>query len=554
MRIETLLRQNAARRGDRPAVICAEAAPTWAELDAESNCLANALIGLGHRPQERVALAMSNCHHIVTAFYGLWKANLVVVGVNTRLTAPEIAKILRHSGASALICDTPAAIEAAATAPDIRGIYTIGGDTDVPGMAAATAGDLDGAAEPGAVDRRSFQELVASGEPGEVPALGDGGDLRSLRYTSGTTGASKGCMATHDQQLASTANYLCEVNVPRGGPTWISVPLTLGVGASFVTTTAYLGVPLLLRRRFDPAGFVDDIARFGVEHAFLVPTMLVDLVRALPGLDPARAAALKLIGYGGASVSWSLIRSLAEGLDVDLYHAFGATEAGGFAALLTPEDHRAFLRDLAASAAPATSVVPVGRPAAFADVKIFDPEDREVAVGETGEMRIRAPSVFSGYWGRPELTRAVLRDGWLRLGDMARRDERGYIYLADRAQGVIRSGAQNVYAGEVEAVLQACPGVVRAAVIGVPHERFGESVKALVQREPDGDLTEEQVLGYCAERLAGYKRPREVEFVTSLPVDEGGKIRRAELKRLTTSRLLGDPTGQESRVPAKEAP
>ncbi|TDE56171.1 hypothetical protein E1295_11435 [Nonomuraea mesophila] len=515
MRIENLLRQNAVRRGPLPAVICDQAQLSWAELDIETNRLANALIGLGYRAQERIALVMSNCHHIVTAFHGAWKANLVTVGINTRLTAPEIARILTHSGASAIICDTPAAVEAATQVPGIRGIYTIGLGDDEQG---------------------SFAHLVASGDPGEVPEMGTGDELRSLRYTSGTTGASKGCMATHDQQLASTANYLCEVNVPRGGPTWISVPLTLGVGASFVTTTAYLGVPLLLRRRFDPAAFVDDIDRFGVEHAFLVPTMLVDLVRALPELDLARASALELVGYGGASVSWSLIRSLAEALDLEFYHAFGATEAGGFVALLTPDDHRNFLRT------EATSIVPVGRPAAFAEVRIFDAEDREVAVRETGEMRIRAASVFSGYWSQPEVTRAVLKDGWLRLGDMAWRDERGYIYLADRAQGVIRSGAQNVYAGEVEAVLQACPGVARAAVIGVPHERFGESVKALVQRAPDAALTEQQVLDYCAERLAGYKRPREVEFVSDLPVDEGGKIRRAELKRVTGTRLLGEAT------------
>ncbi|MFC6086912.1 class I adenylate-forming enzyme family protein [Sphaerisporangium aureirubrum] len=527
MRIENLLRQNAVRRGDLPAVICAERRLTWAELDLESDRLAAALLALGFRAQERVALVMANSHHIVTAFYGLWKINLVAVGINPRMTAPEITRILAHSGASAVICDTPAAVEAAAAVPGVRAVFTAG---------------LDG---PEGGGHRTLTELIASGDPAGVPETGDGGDLRSLRYTSGTTGASKGCMATHDQQLASTANYLCEINVPRGGPTWISVPLTLGVGASYVTTTAYLGVPLLLRRRFDPAAFVADVAEHGVEHAFLVPTMLVDLVRALPGLDVSGARRLKLIGYGGASVSWSLIRSLAEALDVDFYHAFGATEAGGFTALLTPEDHRRFLGE------GATSIVPVGRPAAFADVKIFDAEDREVAPRQTGEMRIRAASVFSGYWSRPELTRQVLKDGWLRLGDMAWRDERGYIYLADRAQGVIRSGAQNVYAGEVEAVLQACPGVARGAVIGVPHERFGESVKALVQRVPGGDVTERQVLDYCAERLAGYKRPREVEFVAELPVDEGGKIRRAELKRVTGARPLGEATPASEAVPAE---
>jgi len=515
MRIENLLRQNAVRRGDGLAVIADSATLTWAELDRETSRLANALIDRGHVPQERVALVLANDVQVVVAYHGLWKANLVTVGINPKLTVPEMRRILVHSGASAVICDSPVAVEAASDVPSIRRVITVG--------------DLDGG--------ERFDDVVAAGDPGPVPEMGSGTDLRSLRYTSGTTGAAKGCMATHEQQLASTANYLCEVEVPRGGPTWISMPLSLGVGASFVTTTAYLGVPLLLRRRFTPESFVDDVERYGVVHAFLVPTMLVDLVAALPGLDPARARTLDLVGYGGAPVSWTLIRSLTQSLELRLYHAFGATEAGGFTALLTPEDHRRFLATGMSSTV--SSIVPVGRPAAFAEVRIFDEQDREVAVRETGEMRIRAASVFSGYWCQPEATQKVLKDGWLRLGDMAWRDEDGYLYLADRAQGVIRSGAQNVYAGEVEAVLQSCPGVHRAAVIGVPDERFGEAVKALVQRVPGSVVSEKDVLDHCAAELAKYKRPREVEFVEALPVDDGGKIKRAELKSGPGMALLG---------------
>lgn len=517
MRIETLLRQNAVRRGDGLAVLADGGRLTWRELDVATDRLANALIARSHREQERIALVLANDHRVVVAYHGLWKANLVTVGINPRLTAPEMRRILVHSGASVLICDSAVAVEAAAGAPEIRRIITVG---DVP------HGPAD-------VPVEDFDELVAGADPTPVPPMGSGTDLRSLRYTSGTTGKPKGCMATHEQQLASTANYLCEVEVPRNGPTWLSLPLSLGVGASFVTTTAYLGVPLVLRRRFDPAAFVDDVAEHGVVHTFLAPTMLVDLVAALPTLDVEKARALRLIGYGGAASSWDLVRGLTDVLDVGLYHAFGATEAGGFSALLTPEDHRRFL------AAGATSIVPVGRPAAFADVVVVDGDGHQVAPGEVGEMRIRSPAVFSGYWSQPDLTRTVIVDGWLRLGDMARRDEDGYLYLADRAQGVIRSGAQNVYAGEVEAVLQSCPGVHRAAVVGVPDERYGEAVKALVQRVPGSELTEQQVLDHCATQLSRYKRPREVEFVAELPVDDGGKIKRAELAGTTGLVLLG---------------
>jgi len=188
----------------------------------------------------------------------------------------------------------------------------------------------------------------------------------------------------------------------------------------------------------------------------------------------------------------------------------------------------------------------VGRAAAYAKLRIVDADGQDVGPGEIGEIQVKCASTFSGYWAQPEETRQVFKDGWLALGDMGFADEFGYVYLADRKQGVIRSGSQNVYAAEVETVIQTCPGVLRAGVVGVPDPRFGETVKAYVQLEPGAQVTEEQILEHCADKLAGYKRPRLVEFIDEVPADEGGKIQRSALRALGAEPPLTPATDEPS--------
>ncbi|HEY8480486.1 MAG TPA: class I adenylate-forming enzyme family protein [Spirillospora sp.] len=510
MRIESLLRRNAVQFADRPALIEDHRRLTWSELDAEVNRLANALRARGYREQERVAVVLTNGCDIPITYFALWKCNLVSVAINPKLTVHEIRRILQHSGASAVICESGPAVEAAADAPTVREVFHVG----------------DGL--PGA---QPLHELTKGSSTEDPPVVGTGDDLRSLRYTSGTTGLPKGCMATHRQQLASVSNFLIEVEVPRTGPTFLSVPMTLGVGAFYLTAATYLAVPLLIRRRFDAAAFRADVEAHGVTHAFLVPTMLVDLAKELEEHGPWDASPLQLIGYGGATISWDVVRAVRDGVGCRMYQGLGATEAGGYATLLTPDDH-----DFLLSRENPSPVVSVGRPAAYARVRIVDENGEEVPRGETGELQLSSASTFSGYWSQPEETRAAIRDGWLSLGDLAWQDERGYVYLVDRKQGVIRSGSQNVYAAEVEAVVQSCPGVNRAGVVGVPDPRYGEIVKALVEKADGADLTAEELIDFCAERLASHKRPRIVEFVPAIPVDDGGKVRRAELKKLSEAR------------------
>lgn len=521
MRIEDLLRRNARRSATSTAIVCNEGSLTWAELDAASDRLASALLARGYRQHERIAVVLPNCHRIPIAYYAIWKCNMVSVAINPRLTAAEVRRILEHSGASAVICDGPAAVEAAAQVPTVREVI------GVSPMSGATT---------------SLEELDDV-PAGLVPAVGSGSDLRSLRYTSGTTGQPKGCMATHEQQLASVSNFLIEVEVPRTAPTYLSVPMTLGVGAFYLTAAAYLAAPLVVRQKFRPQEFLADVERFGIAHAFLVPTMLIDLVNELEGRSAPLDTSLRLVGYGGAPISWKVVRAVRDLFGCDLYQGLGATEAGGYATLLTPQDHHELLAE------DPEGPVPIGRAAAYARTRVVDADRNDVDPGATGELLISSASNFSGYWAQPEETAAVLRDGWLALGDVVREDERGFLHMVDRKQGVIRSGSQNVYAGEVEAVLMTCPGVVRAAAVGMSDERFGESVRALVVRAPGSDLDEQAVIDHCTAHLAGYKRPRSVVFVPEIPVDEGGKIQRARLAELPEL----DPAGREPAPADRES-
>jgi acyl-CoA synthetase (AMP-forming)/AMP-acid ligase II len=513
VRIDDLLRRNALQRADDVAIIDAERELTWSELDRETDKMANALLSRGYREQERVAVVLSNSASTPVVFFALWKCNLVSVAINPRLTGSEIERILEHSGVTAVICESEVAAAAAqavqASHRRIRDVFSVRvlDDGSVPTLASVVA--------------------EASSLP--VARRGGGDDLRSIRYTSGTTGVPKGCMATHSQQLASVANLLVELDIDRSGPMYLAVPLTLGVGAFYLTLCAYAGSPLLIRSKFTAASFRDDLERYDVRHAFLVPTMLVDLVEDLAQRPLVRDCSLDIVGYGGAAVGWEVVETVQKALGCRIYQCLGATELGGMATLFTPADHELMF----AREKKPWPTTPIGRAAAYAQLRIVDGEGAPTTAGEVGEIQVRSASNFAGYWGQPEETRAIMRrGGWLALGDMGFTDEFGYVYLADRRQDVIRSGAQNVYAAEVEIVVQSHPSVARAGVVGTPDHRFGEAVKAYVQLVPGAAVSTEEIVDYCADRLAGYKRPRVVVFVDLLPVDEGGKVRRGALRTL----------------------
>ena len=360
MRIEDLLRRNARRTPDATAIVCEHEVLTWAELESRANRLANALRAGGYREHERIAVVLPNCHHIPIAYFAIWKCNMVNVAINPRLTTSEMQRILEHCGAAAVVCDSDAAVAAASATSSVRGIYTTG-----EAQAGAT----------------TVASLIEESDDTPASPMGVGTDLRSIRYTSGTTGHPKGCMATHEQQLASVSNFLIEVEVPRSAPTYLSVPMTLGVGAFYLTASAYLGVPLFIRRRFDPRQFLLDVEEHQIAHAFLVPTMLVDLAAELATRATPLSTPLTMIGYGGAQISWDVIRTLGAALGCELYQGLGATEAGGYATLLTPHDHAELL------AGDPSGSTPIGRAAAYARTRIVDPEGQDVEPGDRGNCR-----------------------------------------------------------------------------------------------------------------------------------------------------------------------
>jgi acyl-CoA synthetase (AMP-forming)/AMP-acid ligase II len=333
----------------------------------------------------------------------------------------------------------------------------------------------------------------------------------------------KGCVTTHRQSLVSYANFLIEIPMPREQPTLLAVPFFTGFGAHLCFDAPYSRSPMIILRKFEPTAVFQAIERHEVSHMSLVPTMISALCNA-PDVGDYDLRTLRLVCYGGSPISASVIKDAARKLKCDFCQLFGTAEAGGLVAYLTPEDHR-----LDGSALKEKRLLSTGREALYAHIRIIDEERRELGPNQPGELTVKSESTFSGYWQMPEKTAETIRNGWVYTGDVAYRDEDGYIYIVDRKKEMIISGGINIYPAEIEAVLYTHPAIVQAAVIGVPDPHWGEAVKAIVELAPGAQASEADIIEYCRERLASYKKPKSVDFVQGL-VSTSGKIAKRELR------------------------
>ncbi|MGE5596576.1 MAG: o-succinylbenzoate--CoA ligase [Hyphomicrobiales bacterium] len=455
-----------------PAVVFGDTTLTYRELDAAATNLAVRLCEEGVVPGDRVALLALNSLEFVVAVHAVPRAGAILLPLNPRLTTPELAYQLQDSGASLLLHHDRTATQAAEAA---NGAHLI----DITGI---------GHAAPGA----------GHTAPADAP---DGRSPFAIIYTSGTTGAPKGAILTFDNFFASAAASAFNIGVdPRDR--WVAcMPLFHVGGLSILTRSAIYGTTAVLHPAFDEHAVNRELREGGATLLSVVPTMLA---RMLDADDRPYPPAVRAVLAGGGPVTKELLQRAAErGLPV--LQTYGLTEATSQVTTLSPAD---------ALAHPGSA----GKPLLGTRVRIDAPP------GEPGEILVSGPTVTPGYWRRPGATSRALRDGWLHTGDIGRLDDDGFLYVLDRRDDLIVSGGENVYPAEVEAALMAQPGVVAAAVVGVPDPRWGQVVAAAVVAGPGFD--EEMVLSALRERLAGYKVPRLVRVAESLPVTASGKIRR----------------------------
>ena len=480
---------------DKAAVICGERAVDFATLSRRASRVANAFTSLGCREGDRVAWMSYNSIEGAEIANGLRRAGLVIVPVNYRLRGQEIAYVLNDSGAR-LAAAGPEHVEAMVEAMgdvkhDIR--FVAVGERVPNGWL-------------------SYRELMDA-SANEFVSVGDGLGA-SMIYTSGTTGNPKGAWRPHGVDIANVLQVISTFELTQSDVHLICGPGYHSGVAFFSALHQVLGSTVVVQPKFEADGALDEIQRHRVTTSFMAPTLLQRLVDAQE--HRARdTSSLRALILGAAPCPYALkVRAEAVFGQV-LWEFYGATETG-INTVLRPEDQ---LRKPGSC----------GIPLPGQEIRLVREDGVEAAVGEPGELMVRS-SWLAEYFHRPDATRESLHHGFFSVGDVAYRDDEGYFYICDRRIDMIISGGVNVYPAEIEAVLHAHPAVMDVAVFGVPDDQWGEAVKAVVQLRSGADVTADGLIAYCGERLAGYKKPRSIDFVEELPRDAAGKLLKRNLR------------------------
>ncbi|GGN66528.1 long-chain-fatty-acid--CoA ligase [Actinoplanes lobatus] len=515
LNLSVLLEDSARHYPERTAVVLGPQRLTYAQVDAAASQVANMLAARGVQPGDKVALTCPNLPYFPIVYYGILKAGAVVVPLNVLLKGREIAYHLRDSGAKAYFCfqgtpELPMGAEGFAgftEAADCEQFFLITADP-------AAASPIEGAETMGAA--------LAGQSPAFETVLRDETDAAVILYTSGTTGQAKGAELSHSNLVlnALTCNRLFATK-PGTDTHLLVLPLfhsfgsTVNMNAGFATAST-----LVLLPRFEATAAVQLLQSENVTFFAGVPTMYWGLLNALDqteGVDVERIARnMRVAVSGGSSLPVEIIKAVKERFGVTILEGYGLSETSPVATFSDPDsDPR-----------PGS----IGIPIWGVEVKLIDGDWNTIEnPDEIGEIAIRGHNIFRGYIGRPEATAEVMRNGWFRTGDLARRDKDGFYYIVDRAKDMIIRGGFNVYPREIEEVLITHEAVSLAAVIGVPHESHGEEVKAFVILKPGAAVTEEELVAWGREQMASYKYPRVVRIVDALPMTATGKLLKREL-------------------------
>jgi acyl-CoA synthetase (AMP-forming)/AMP-acid ligase II len=498
MNAAAFLTKQVLHNGDRAAVIHGDRTYSYATFGERCLALAGGLLGRGLQRGDRVALMLPNGPEVLEVIYGCFAAGLVVVPVNYRLHPSEVAYILENSGARLLVTTE----EFLASAPPFQGIDVLRAD-------AADYEDV-------------IRTATALAQPRDV----DPDEPVWLFYTSGTTGRPKGAIWTHRIVRVVVMNYLADLyNYDERDVVLHAAPLTHGSGIVALPAIARGATNVVLdTRQFEPSAVFRLIERHGVTAiAFLAPTQIVKLLEEYRpgGYD---LSTLQAITYGGAPIYIEHLQRAIDAFGPVFVQLYGQGEAPITATGLTRREHAEFH----STADPRLGSA--GRCRTDVEIRVVDADDKDVRLGLPGEILVRGDVVMPGYWGAPEATAETLRDGWLHTGDIGSLDERGYLYILDRAKDVVITGGNNVYPREVEEVLLTHAGVANAVVLGIPDAYWGEAVHAVVQLEPGADVSQDELIELCRSQLASYKKPKSIDFVDALPQNAYGKILRRELR------------------------
>jgi acyl-CoA synthetase (AMP-forming)/AMP-acid ligase II len=500
-----LIKRGRALYGQQTALAFEDKRLTFAEQSSRMFRLANALLAKGLRKQERVAVLARNCSEYIECFGAGEVAGFVTINLNSRLAEAELAAICQDSQPSVLIYAGEFAKEANAIAAQVSSIrlrVVIGSEA---------AGVLN------------YEHLIGEAgaeEPSVKPAPSD---MAYLMYTSGTTGGSKGVMISHTAMVEATRMLSNECGIISTDKALIVMPLFHLGGKIEQMNFSLMGAGIVLKTAFDPDDILATIEKEKVTAAHFAPLMVQRLIEVLE-TKPYDVSTLRLVHYASAPMPVPTLRRAIDKMGPIFVQVYGMTECI-LGTILKAHHH---LMD--GSDAERRRLASAGQPALGNEVKIVRDDGSVCDLGETGEIIFRSPTAMSGYWNKNTLTADVLRDGWFHTQDLGFVDDGGFVYVVDRKKDMIISGGENIYSWEVEEALRAHPNVAEVAVIAVPDQAWGESVKACVQLRPGCKATEAELIEHARTLIASYKKPRSVDFVQSLPRLFNGKIDKKALR------------------------
>ena len=502
-----IIYRNALLYSNQEAFVCGTERITFSEFNVRVNNLIHALYEMGVRKGDVIGILSWNCLEYADVYGVAMKGGFIASPFNPRLQANELEYIINYSEANTLFVG-PELLEVANSLrprlPKVRNFISF--ESSAPSMIA-------------------HHDLLASQQGQEPDVQVDEDDPVCIIYTSGTTGVPRGTLYTQRRFMEDSKTLVIDMGLQPGDKRVLITPLFHIAGNTHFRSFLYIGGCNIILKFFDPAATLQIIQDERATHMDLVPTHLIAMLN-LPDLNKYDISSMKFLWYGASPMPLEVLKKGMKVFGPIFAQGYGQSESGPAISHLSKEDHNVLDRPEEEQ----KKLMSAGRPDIGVQVRIVDDEGNDVEPGEVGEIIVRSKQIMVEYWHKPDDTRANLIKGWLHTGDMGYYDEEGYIYIVDRKKDMIISGGENVYPREVEEILYRHPAVLEATVIGIPDPYWVERVHAIVVLKEGASLTADELIAFCKKNLAGYKAPKSVEYVNSLPKNPAGKILKRELR------------------------